>query len=136
MIGRSKLSMRKVLLQINIIRKEQTIYQEKITRENWRKIIQQLLSMCYILKKNKKHVLSVFQNTIQRKASCFLMIQDKEKQHFLALVRLSVLFYSGWTISGQFTDRGASKIPKICHISCNDETWNRYTLPKEYPKNM
>ena len=27
-------------------------------------------------------------------------------------------------------------LPKICHISYNDETWHSYTLPKEDPKNI
>ena len=27
-------------------------------------------------------------------------------------------------------------LPKICHISYNDETWHSYTLPKEDPKNV
>ena len=33
---------------------------------------------------------------------------------------------------------GGKKVPhpKICHTSCNNETWHNYTLPKEDPKNI
>ena len=27
-------------------------------------------------------------------------------------------------------------LPKVCNISYNDETWQSYTLPKEYTKNI
>ena len=42
--------------------------------------------------------------------------------------------------SGLLTDVGRAKkahLPKnLSHISCNDETWYSYTLPKEDPKNI
>ena len=39
----------------------------------------------------------------------------------------------GWGDGG-----GGQKSPSLnlSHISCNDETWHSYTLPKEHPKNM
>ena len=40
------------------------IYLEKMNKKNWRKIIQQLLLMCYVLK-NKICILPMFQNTTQ-----------------------------------------------------------------------
>ena len=37
-----------------------------------------------------------------------------------------------------YSRMGGKKVPhpKICHTSCNNETWHNYTLPKEDPKNI
>ena len=49
---------------MNKIEKLFIIYLEKMNKKNWRKIIQQLLLMCYVLK-NKTCILPMFQNTTQ-----------------------------------------------------------------------
>ena len=49
---------------MNTIEKLFIIYLEKMNKKNWRKIIQQLLLMCYVLK-NKICILPMFQNTTQ-----------------------------------------------------------------------
>ena len=49
---------------MNTIEKLFMIYLEKMNKKNWRKIIQQLLLMCYVLK-NKICILPMFQNTTQ-----------------------------------------------------------------------
>ena len=36
-----------------------------------------------------------------------------------------------WAAHGLF-----APVPKICHISYNDEIWHSYTLPKKDPKNI
>ena len=49
---------------MNTIEKLFIIYLEKMNKKNWRKIIQQLLLICYVLK-NKICILPMFQNTTQ-----------------------------------------------------------------------
>ena len=53
----------------------------------------------------------------------------KANNIFLTLLRMGFL--------GLLTDGGEPKwLKSVSHISCNDETWHSYTLPKEDPKNI
>ena len=47
-------------------------------------------------------------------------------------------FHQGLELWHQIWEGGQKgrPLPKICHASYNDETWDNYTLPKEDPKHI
>ena len=70
-------------------------------------------------------------NSIHQKVGR-ITIETKLMRLMLTLLRMGFL--------GLVTDGGGVKRPspdpKMCHTSCIDETWHRYTLPKENSKNI
>ena len=66
----------------------------------------------------------------------FLMSKNTHEQ--LRILPVTIDTIQGWHFRGCLRMGGCQKgpLPKIVHISYNDETWHSYILPKEDPKNI